>query len=129
MAVQGGELCTKGSCHTFVLSSCHIECVSVGDGPSGRVVGHSRVGEALLHIVEGYPFHGGLLRRVQAVPNGCQVPKVGGGGASLEVGKARGSGEETQSRGAASPRTGTGPKVRGRHRREVQEQMGSRRGG
>ena len=44
VAVQGGEVCTKGSCHTFVLESCQIECVLIGDGPSGRIVEHSRVG-------------------------------------------------------------------------------------
>ena len=84
VAVQGGELRTKRSCHTLVFGRCHIKCGFVGGGfveggPRGRIVGHVRVGEAFLHLVERHPFHGGHLRRGKAIPNGCQVPKVGRG--------------------------------------------------
>ena len=79
VAVQGGELRTKRGCHAFVFGSCQIECDLVGGGPRGGIVGHLRVGGAFLYIVEGHPLHGGQLRRGKAIPNGCQVPKMGRG--------------------------------------------------
>ena len=112
MTLQSSELGAKRSCHTFVLGSCKVERVLVGDGPRGGVVGHSRMDEALFHIAERYSLHGGLLRRFLAIPNELQVTKVGRGSVAGGGKGPRQRSSGTQSRGAASPRTGTVTDVR-----------------
>ena len=63
VAVQSGELCTERSYQPFVLGGSQFDRVSIGGGLRDVVSGYSGVGESLLHIVEGDPLHGGLLRR------------------------------------------------------------------
>ena len=63
VAVQSGELCTEGSYQPFVLGGSQFDRMLIGGGPGDVFSGYSGVGESLLHIVEGDPMHGGLLRR------------------------------------------------------------------
>ena len=53
VAVQCGELRTKGGCHTFVFGNCQIECGLVGGGSRGTIVGHT------LARGRGPPLHRG----------------------------------------------------------------------
>ena len=79
VAVQRGEVLTKRGCHALVFRRSQFQRCHVRGGPRGRIVRHSRVGEAFLHLLQGRPFHGGHLLRGKGIPNGCHAHKVGGG--------------------------------------------------
>ena len=127
VSVQNGELCTEGSYQPFMLGGSQFDRVSIGGGPRGVVSRYPGAGESFLHIVEGDPLHGGLLRRFEAIPYGLQVSQVGRGsvGDGRKVRRQWGSG--THSRGAASPQASVATDVRRWHGRQVQGRTGSRR--
>ena len=57
-----------------MLGSRHVQRMLVGSGAC--------VGDAVLYVAEGDQHHLDLHLGFQAVPDGCQVPKVEGGSVS-----------------------------------------------
>ena len=115
VAVQSGELCTEGSYQPFVLGGSQFDRVTIGGGPRDVVNGYPGAGESFLHIVEGDPLHGGLLRRFEAIPNGRQVSQVGRGSVGGGRKGRRQWSSGMQSRGAASSRASVATDVRRWH--------------
>ena len=74
VTAQGGELGAKRKCQTFVLGGGQFDRVAIGGGLGDVLSTHPGAGEAFLHIVNGDPLHFGLLRRLEAGPDGGWVP-------------------------------------------------------
>ena len=68
--MQSGELGTEGSDQPFMLGGSQVDRMSIGGGSRGIVRRYPGADESFLHLAEGDPLHCGLLRRLEAGPDG-----------------------------------------------------------